>query len=80
MAGGQHESIGVRMLGTAVVEAKPAGGRSRQMSRDIEWCVGHRTTKVSGLRVIAEQRQRHARHEADIGQLFPLFGRFRTCN
>jgi hypothetical protein len=34
--------------------------------------VGERAAKMARLRVVTEQRQRHARHEADVFELLPI--------
>src|SRR5262245_16662458 len=60
------------MLRPAVVVAEATRIGSGKVGCNIEWRVSHRAAKMSRLRIIAEQGQRHASHESDIGQLLPL--------
>ena len=57
------------MLGTSIVEVQPAAVATGEMRDDVERRVGQRPAEMSGLRVVAEQHQRHARHEADVFEL-----------
>ncbi len=66
VASGQHELVAVRMLRAAIVVVQSALRLSRQMRGDVERRVGERSAKMARLRVVAEQHQRHARHEADV--------------
>jgi hypothetical protein len=72
------------MLRTAIVELQPAALATREMRHDVERRVGQRPAEMPGLRVIAEQHQRHAGHEADVLELLqvvevePFVGRGRS--
>ena len=75
MAAGEHELVAVRMLGPPVVEPQAAELRPGQMRRDVVRRVRQRSAEVPGLRVVAQQHQRHAGHEADVFQALPVVGR-----
>ena len=47
------------------------------MRGNIERRIGQRSSEVPGLVIVAEQHERHARHEADVFESLPLFGRER---
>ena len=74
MAAGQHELVAVGMLGPPVVEAQAAQLRPGQVHRHVVRRVGERPAEVPGLRVVAQQHQGHARHEADVFQPFEIGG------
>ena len=76
MAGGEHELIAVGVFRTPVVVAEAAEFRTHQVRGHIVRRVGQRTTKMAGLRVIAEQDQGHARHIADVFQALAVVRRF----
>src|SRR5215510_3492410 len=63
------------MLGAPVVIAEPAQLRPNQVRRDVEWRVGQRAAEMPGLGIVAEQREGHAGHVADVFQAAPLVGR-----
>jgi hypothetical protein len=71
---GQHELVAVGMLGTPVVEPQSAPLRPGQVRRHVVGRVGERPTEVPGLRVVTEQHQGHAGHEADVFQPFEIGG------
>ena len=62
----KHKSVGVGMLRMAVVIAQSAHIRPRQVQRHGVGRVCQRPAEVSGLRVVAQQHQRHSREEAHI--------------
>ena len=66
MPGSHQEFIGVWMLGPAVIVAQAAQIRSRQVHRHVVRRVGQRPAEVAGLRVVAQQHQRHAGQKAGI--------------
>ena len=72
MAGGEHELIGIWMLGPAVIVPEATRLGSGEVGRDIERCVSQRTAEMARLGIIAEQRQGHAGHVPDIFKLLPL--------
>src|SRR5262249_34961227 len=63
------ELVAVGMFRAAIVVVKTAAFAASQMRGDVERRVGERPAKMSGLRVVAEQDQRHARHETDVFEL-----------
>ena len=78
VAGRQHELVGVGVLRSPVVEAQAARGRTRQMGGHVEGRVRGRPAEVPGLRVVPEQRQRHAGHVPDVFESLPLRWRRRS--
>src|SRR5215469_14929856 len=72
MAAGQHELVAVRMFGSSIVVAETAQFGAHEVRRHIERRVRQRPAEVPGLRVVAEQREGHAGHEADVFQSLPL--------
>ena len=63
------------MFRTTVVVAQTAVLRPHQMHDDVVRCLGQRSTKVTGLRIIAEQRMHHRGHEAHVLKLSAVAGR-----
>ena len=74
VACGEHELVAVGMLRAPVVVAKPAELGAGQVHGDVVRRVGERAAEVAGLGVVAEQRQRHARHEPDVFEPLFVFG------
>ena len=72
VARGQHELVAIRMLGTSIVVVQPAAVATGEMRDDVERRVGQGPAEMSGLRVVAEQHQRHAGHEADVLELLQI--------
>jgi hypothetical protein len=68
MAGGEQELVTVGMLRAPVVEVQAAALATGEVGDDVEWRVRERAAKMTGLRVIAQQHQGHARHEPDVFQ------------
>ena len=62
----QHEFVGVRMLRAAIVVVQTTLRAAGKMRGDVEGRIREGSAKMAGLRVIAEQHQRHGRHEADV--------------
>ena len=68
------------MLGSPVVEAQAAQLGPGQVHGHVVWRVGERSAEVSGLRVVAEQHERHARHEADVFETLPVGTRWSAAD
>ena len=80
MAARQHELVAVGMLGTPIVVAQAAEIGTRQMHRDVVRRVGQRSAEMPGLRIVAEQDQGHAGHEADVFQSLAIVGQAQRFN
>jgi hypothetical protein len=72
VAGGEHEFVGVGVLGAAVIVAKAARLGAGQMDGDVIGSVGERSAEVPGLRIVAEQGEGHTRHEPDVFQIWVI--------
>ena len=80
VAGGQHELVAVRVLWAAIVVVQSAAGAAGEMRGDVERRVRQRSAEMPGLRVVAEQHERHAGHETDVLQVLEVapVGRLRS--
>src|SRR5580765_1632958 len=74
MAGREHELVAERMLRASIVVAQTTQLRAGEMHRNVVRGVRQRAAEVTGLRVIAKQRERHAGEKPDILQLLFVFG------
>ena len=59
VASGEHEPVGIRMLGSAVVISQATQIRADEVACHSVWCVGERAAEVSGLGIVAEKHQCH---------------------
>ena len=80
VAAGQHELVAVGMLGTAIVVAQAAEVGTGEMHGDVVGRVGQGSAEMPGLRVVAEQDQGHAGHEADVFQTLAVVGQGQRFN
>ena len=69
----QHELVAIRMLRAPVIVTESAQVGPRKMRGDIERRIGQRAAEMTRLRVVAEQRESHAGHVANVFQSLPLF-------
>ena len=60
--------VAERMFGASVVVAQATVGGAGQVQGDVVGRVSERAAEVAGLLVVAEQRERHGGHEANIFQ------------
>ena len=72
VAAGEHEAVGVGMLGAAVVVSQPAQLRAYQVGGDCVGRIGERPAEVSRLGVVAQQNERHRREKADVFDAPPV--------
>ena len=72
VARGQHELVAIRVLGASIVEVQAASIAAGEMRDDVERRIGQGSAEMSGLRVVAEQHQRHGGHEADVLELLQV--------
>ncbi len=72
MARGEHELVAIRMLRAPIVVVQPAPVAAREVRDDVERRVRQRPAEMAGLRVVAEQHQCHAGHEADVFELLQI--------
>ena len=77
---GEHELVGVGVLGPPIVEPQSAQLRAGEMHGDVVRGVCQRPAEMSCLRVVPEQHEGHARHEPHVFHPLAIVGRVQRLN